>query len=334
MKAKRFRKLLCIVATAALFAIMICPVTAETTHITANSLSSMSEEQCIEFIISNGIDIPDDFVDLPQLGTFVQGIIQAVEANPNYMFAYGYSVTQSFADSIKVLVNSYTGRSDSSSSSGMGIDPPYTLIDSTLYGAWDDSYVNYNCYLYAIGITSNPGKDPGTFSGGGFNINKSVYEIALLVKRDLESVSLGSNCVTTVNARPATLNNSEKMICVRKGVDVLGAPDYHFMRFSNGNWYHKPSFTAILKYNYQPSNNLDWTNERFWDDRAWKPDTTYSGEIYYIIYKASHSSAYGFTGEHYHSGFRHYAFINGCSDCGIVSNWESWLCLGPPCSIM
>ena len=36
-------------------------------------LSEMSEDECVAFIIKNGVTIPDAFIDHPELGDFVKG---------------------------------------------------------------------------------------------------------------------------------------------------------------------------------------------------------------------------------------------------------------------
>jgi hypothetical protein len=69
-------------------------------------LSDMTEAECLEFIIQNGIEIPDGF---PEVGAFVKRTIQAAESNPNVPSAYSYDVTYNFAESIRALVNEYYG---------------------------------------------------------------------------------------------------------------------------------------------------------------------------------------------------------------------------------
>lgn len=61
-------------------------------QIQATNLSELSEDESIEFIVENGIEIPDYLMDSPNLGGFVKWIIQSVETNPNYQFLYSYDV--------------------------------------------------------------------------------------------------------------------------------------------------------------------------------------------------------------------------------------------------
>jgi AMMECR1 domain-containing protein len=72
-------------------------------------LSDMTETECVEFIIQNGIEIPDGFIDDPELGALVKRIIQAVERDPNAGVAINGVVLHNFVKSIRVLVNEYYG---------------------------------------------------------------------------------------------------------------------------------------------------------------------------------------------------------------------------------
>lgn len=92
---------------------------------TDNTLSQMTEEDCINFLIENGIEIPEDLIDSPELGSFIKSIIEAVKINPNYEFAYSYNVTLEFAESIKTLINNYYSIEQNRSASAV-----YTLQDS------------------------------------------------------------------------------------------------------------------------------------------------------------------------------------------------------------
>lgn len=76
-------------------------------------LSEMQEDEYVDFIVENGVEIPADFVDSPELGSFVKWIIQTVEMNPNYEFLFSYQIAQEFAESIKALVNSSSNISSS-----------------------------------------------------------------------------------------------------------------------------------------------------------------------------------------------------------------------------
>lgn len=59
-------------------------------------------------------------------------------------------------------------------------------------------------------------------------------------------------------------------------------------------------------------------------------------DLRYLSYKSSHGdTTYTWTGEHYHSGTRHYyLYAYVCDDCGGYAStvWTSTPCAGPPCA--
>lgn len=64
--------------------------------------------------------------------------------------------------------------------------------------------------------------------------------------------------------------------------------DYHFMTMRTSDWFHKPGRTAILKYKYQPSKNLNWSNESAvmsYSQLIYSaPTCYYTSDIYYVVY--------------------------------------------------
>ena len=89
-------------------------------------LSEMSEDECIEFIIENGVIIPDRIINRPGLGADVKSIIQQAERYPNMPMGFSYSVTQHFAKSIQEVVKRYYG----AALRNLEEDTPYILVDS------------------------------------------------------------------------------------------------------------------------------------------------------------------------------------------------------------
>ncbi|MCL2079499.1 MAG: hypothetical protein FWH17_06600 [Oscillospiraceae bacterium] len=336
MKAKK------IISYFVLMCMLVCSASSTNAEFTQSderidkrpTLSAMTEAECIEFLKKNEIPIPNDFKDQDWLGEFITKTIRAVEENPAYPFAYGYAVTLDFANSIKDAVNSYYGIEEIALSQLMadGIYAPtrYTLQDSTVYGSWSDTYLDYNCYGYALGRT-DIAKSPGYFSAGSFDINLPIFSMAALVKNDLKSSSFSQNCVKLTTIRPSSVAAGETAICIRKGHN-----DFHFMKLFGSTWRHKPGRRAILQYNYLPSTSRNWTNENSLYGIAYEGDTVYNSDIYYIIFKSNHNSTYKWTGEHYHSGSRHY-FQYGyiCNGCGEITgmSWTNVACSGPPCQM-
>lgn len=249
-------------------------------------LSQMTEQECIEFIVDSGVEIPVDFDNSPELGSLVKGIITDVESNPEYEFIYSYYITSNFAESIKIAVNEYYGlqgvhQGQQGQSSTMAA-AAYTLQDSTF---WSNSgYMSYNCYAYSIGRNENPPQyitqrqyQPGDFSNTYFSMSLSIYQMAQVVQNDLQTLGYSDISITTTQP---SVQTGENLICIRKG-----SSDYHFMRYDSGNWYHKPGFTSILKYNYQPTNSRVWIGE--YVDLYGNPglsSTTYISDIYFIKY--------------------------------------------------
>lgn len=151
---------------------------------------------------------------------------------------------------------------------------------------WDYySMKNYNCYGYAIGELGK--YNPGDFSGGTIYNNdgtwKTVNEIGNLVVDDLES--LGYISAKTVSSS-YTLQPYEVKIALRLGTDSEEYKDFHFMKNSYGNWYHKPGETAVLKRHSDLNISLPWEFEVYyingWDTSNW--DMVYDSSIVYIVY--------------------------------------------------
>ena len=57
--------------------------------------------------------------------------------------------------------------------------------------------------------------------------------------------------------------------------------DFHFMKLVGAEWRHKPGESQILKYNYIPSNDRDWTNEGLIEGEVVGGFGTYTDTIYY-----------------------------------------------------
>ena len=259
------------------------PVTAKAEETISSDLSgeiiNLSENQCLEYVKSSGVEIPQEFSGHPDIGNFVKSVIETCVANPNVSFHYNYSVTQKFVQDIKSLINKHYIPKDSNQVL-VASAPSYTLQDSTVYSDTNVEY--YNCYAYSIGRTEYPNEydtsfqyQPGDFSNSEFNINMPISTIAQIVKTDLNELGYYD---ITVSAFKPEIDSKAKLICVRKG-----SYDYHFMKYDSGDWYHKPGRSAILKYKYEPDHAV-WTNESYHNGIVNSPSITYDSEIYYIQY--------------------------------------------------
>ena len=169
----------------------------------------------------------------------------------------------------------------------------YTLKDSEAYGTWKSEYAKYNCYAFAINRTEIPSEfdtlkqyQPGDFSDQQISATTSIYTIANVVKDDLEVLSYAN-----VNISTTLKSGYDYTIVVRNG-----SSDYHFMKLSNGSWYHKPGLTQVLKYKYSPSNSRIWTSEHIDQYGTAHPGTTtYDSNIYFISYDDPHEHDFSFS---------------------------------------
>ncbi|MCL2062464.1 MAG: leucine-rich repeat domain-containing protein [Firmicutes bacterium] len=307
MKTKSFRSLLfvlsllCVAVFAVLFSateIGFAVSEAKSPSLSSsNLLSEMTDRESVEFIVDNGIKIPDELAIEPDFGSYVKILIETVEANPYYTPAVSWDVAHNFVESVKELVNNHYSRVEERSSQSPS-PTRYTLSDNWVQnssgqwvssgGAWNSSWINYNCYAYGIQRTEYPPQystgfqyQPGDFAGTGVFTNSiSIYNLALIVKDDLEF--LGNTVSVSLN-QPTSLGTDEQLIAIRR---TNNSPhDYHFMRYNqaDGWWYHKPGNTAILRYKHHPSAQ-NWSNEYSWYGTEDSGSIVYNSAVYYITF--------------------------------------------------
>ena len=297
-------------------------------------LSTLTDEECIAFLEDSGVEIPAILDDDISWALFVRTIIEKVEANPDVQFFYSYSVIAEFASDIKSAVIDYYGIDSLNTFAYIESDEDI-LQDSERFGAWQDNFLQFNCYEYAIDtytLEEEGWLDPGelTWVSMGneaadyyYNCYANMYTIATWVKTDLESIGCTVNAITTTIPSVAVSGHTN-LICVRKDAD--GIPwyydnegelhyfhDYHFMKLaSDGNWYHKPGATNLLKYKYVPSNGRDWLSEGYNGSTGkygFDEDVTYESEIYFIEYTTPHEWAYAYFSPGWH--------LMTCTICGM-----------------
>ncbi len=290
-------------------------------------LSMIEEKDRAEFLSSMNIVIPEELKDIDILA-----MISALEENPNMPCVISYTKAAELFEDVRVAVKKYYGIQDEAKIQGSS---RYALQNSTLY-SWNTSMKNYNCYAYALGRST--ACDPGDFSDQRYNHSDSIFNVAVVVKDDLNG-DLGYDCVKMQNSRPTSSSGWTNAIAVRKDTtgDYLGFNDYHFAKLSSSSWLHKPGDTAVLKFNSAPTNSVDWTNEAYNGSIYLSPSIWYESNIVYLLYKRSHgNTTYDWTGNHYHSGsFHYYEYTYTCQDCGDIT--ETVLvkepCSGPPCAV-
>lgn len=288
-------------------------------------LSELTVEEQLVFLRSNGVEIDQHYEN------FTINTVAKLELDPNYLPVVNNPELWKITDELKNVLKNYYGDYVVAENISVLSASAYTLQDSTVIGTWNDSYVNYNCYSYAL-YKKDAFHLPGDFSGTEFNLNDPMTTIMARVKADLKSSELSKECVCITTVRPTSLNENQYVICARKGTE-----DIHFMRSTTGStWRHKPSWTNPLKYKYTDPSTTVWTNEHSYENEEYAGNTYYDSEIYYAVYQSEHgTTTYMKTGNNYHSGSRHfYEWGYKCADCGEFSNtvWKSSTCSGPPCA--
>lgn len=301
-------------------------------HATNNTnmiLSELNDEECIAFLEENGVTVPALSEDSLLTVSFARYVIKSLEENPQKTFVFGNPVLSDFAYEIKCAVNNYYGIGNISCYSAARASN--MLLDNTVYGSWQDSYTQYNCYAYAIGdtISRNPGQYEWIANGNEagdyiYNMLANIQTIAGWIEDDL--ITLGYTVNSVGATKPSvTVNDHDKLICVRKdidgillGYDINGSPlylyDYHVMKQgTDGGWYHKPGETNPLKYKYVPTNDRIWVAEAYdgtEDVYTRDEEFTYDSTIYYIEYEV-HGYKYLYCGNTRH--------ILTCTTCGLTT---------------
>lgn len=254
---------------------------------------NFSEQDCLRFVNDHNIKIPNKISGSHNLGFITKGIVESVTKNPDCLFSYSYTAMQNYAQTIQREMKCYLDCSYKGSN--VLRDTYYlqynTVKDSngnwvTSGGAWDSRWEFYNCYAYSLhrneGIpfySTLSQYQPGDMSGtGSFDSINSIYDLAIVVKDDLEAMGYVNVALST--SIPSVSDNQE-LICVR-----MCEEDYHFMKYDSTTnaWYHKPGHTAILKYNYITNNNDLWYRECSDYNGEYSDAVIYDSDIYFITY--------------------------------------------------
>ena len=289
-------------------------------------LSTLTQEQCIQFLLECGITIPDGYENVGFPALFAE-----IEENPHMSIAFNDVIFSAFCEEIKAAVNAHYGVPETTNA-GQG---RYTLQDSDIY-AWDSyTMTNYNCYSFVLGFITQ-GYNPGHFSNGTYDNTQIIEVIANLVEYDLTSDALGYECVKRLHDLPTSTSGWENVIAVRKDINHFYFNDYHFAMLTSVGWLHKPSTTAVLKFKTAPSNSYPWTNECY-NGYYYSPTITYESDVIYFKYKTNHGNlTETWLGDHYHMGDKHvYVYRVICDDCGrqVKTVIKKVSCSGPPCLV-
>lgn len=249
------------------------PVQASDAHhaLTLDYLNSMSREEALIVLQESGLVLPQVYQEDHSLALrSINRILTSLSDNPSSLQGINYTQLRLLATEVSNLL-------------GYDIDLITTRYsatgDSSPLGSWSESYRNYNCYSYALGITGNP-HDPGDWGGFTFNPSSVVW-IKNGIISDLQYMGYSTTASTT---KPSSLNSGEKIICARISTD---GTDYHVMRsVSSVNlWYHKPGISVPLKWNHTSPGYTTWSAEFYGNGNNWYDGgVSYSGTIWYIKY--------------------------------------------------
>lgn len=225
------------------------------------------------FVAENNVAIPAGLQGTDILSEFTLELILCAYQSPNVPFCFNYTETQNYAEAIRSAVKQYMPRS---ASTPVTLSTSYSLQYNkvrdannnwvTSGGVYNSAQAYYNCYAFSINRVEQPSfyattgqYQPGDMSGAGSFVfetsEQSISELAAIVCADLQV--MGYSNVTSSLFLP-TVDSSQELICIRRS-----DTDYHFMKYDaeTDAWYHKPGGTAILKYNYEPSNARLWYQE-------------------------------------------------------------------------
>ena len=280
-----------------LLSVCCLPIHAKTLSKIEYDFNRITEEDSIEFVAHYNITIPTILQKKHSVGHVTRKIIQLVYNNSNYVFAYNYEAMQEYANSIKKTLSDNYVLNDGIQRSRYLLQYSKVKDENGNWvntgGAYKGEWDTYNCYAYAInrkeslpfyattfkyqpGDMADDDYDPSAINV--FEDCETIFDLAELVEKDL--LAMGYSNITISSSLP-TVNSSQELICVR-----MGEEDYHFMHYSqaDGAWYHKPSATAVLKYNSVPQNSLIWNNERSRNGVEYSPYLTYNSPILFIRY--------------------------------------------------
>lgn len=252
---------------------------------TEKSLMDMSEDECLETLIQNGLIIPNEYKDYQYLEEFVKDVVEGTIEDPKCISWFNYTYAQNFAMLIREAVLAYEGI-DEIVLYDKGITPfaddRNKLQYSVYLTPWSERFLNFNCYAYAINKAGlgqiNPGERVGIEYSPTTVASMTIDRMALLVTYDLAELK---HTNITYGRNLPSAESGYRIIAIRKCTK-----DYHLMyMYSAGVWYHKPGVTAPLRYKYSSLTEGRWISEGLLREQYKSSDCEYDSEIIYIKYK-------------------------------------------------
>ncbi len=292
--SKLKNKTVFVLVVSLLVSLFLFPVNA--VDVNTYDFSNFTEAESMAFVEENNIEIPAKLQRSDHLSEFTRELILQSYKSPDLPFLFNYTPTQEYAEDIREAVKTHLNLSTVSS---VNSSTTYTLQHSKVMdqngnwavsgGYFNTKWYKYNCYAYSINRAEQPQYyssgdyiqyQPGNMSGlGSFDDCATIEQLVNIVCEDL--TDMGYSNISTYYTIP-TIDSSQELICVRMLYDV----DYHFMRYdiATDSWYHKPSYTAVLKYNYTPSNSYTWSNEVSYQGVESPASIEYDSSIVFITY--------------------------------------------------
>lgn len=282
-----------ILVVSLLFSLFAFPASAVATN--EYDFSNFTEADSMAFVEEQNIEIPLKLQQSDYLSVFTHELVLQSYETPNTPFCFNFVETQSYAEEIRLAVRNHM---DFAATPMTVSTTSYSLLYNkvknsngvwvTSNGYYNPKWYEYNCYAFSINRAEQPHfystrkqYQPGDMSDAGtFWDCSTIDQLAEIIRKDL--VDMGYSNISLSSSIP-TINSSQELICVRMKYDA----DYHFMRYDieTDAWYHKPGNTAVLKYNYVPTNDRLWYTEYCDDEGVAHPSTSeYDSSIVYITY--------------------------------------------------
>lgn len=204
--------------------------------ITAKQLLDMDKSELLSTLKASGLKLPMFYQIYPENAeNFVHRMVPLLlNGHDAYIGTFGAEYANQLKKNLGDVLTELGLYPTSSISSLRAI---YGLRDSAMLSPWNDKFLEYNCYAYAIGSERFRQPD-GSGRESVYNINKNIEDMAKDVLNDLESRGQWGYIM---NIKPSSLPDKWfKAICVRK--DATYNQDYHFMKMNGSlnSWSHKP----------------------------------------------------------------------------------------------
>ena len=271
------------------FGVFCCYAKESSDEKTKKNLLDYTAEECLEFLMQNGVVIKDDsYFD------FAYFAFRKIAENPNCLIST-FDVNEVYLmESIRGVVLQYFEANDTSRIN----NNRYLLQFSTMVTDWDDDYYAYNCYAFALDMFSGNGfLRPGYTTNNDNYSNLNMPSLSTLVLYTANDIRNRGNACLVYGTSCYSLSNllsSQTLICLRRGYkfEDFSKADFHFMRYhpASASWLHKPAHSIPLRLNSSPWSYTYWINEGVGPYGAFEGNTYYDSTIYYFLYSRLYNS--------------------------------------------